>query len=208
MVIQRIITPNFCFIFSSRFRRLLQEDTKDKPSVIVPMKTVTMKQAVSQDPNDTNLVTVLMKTVTINRAVCQDPNDVKLMSCTHQNLQRLIRKHHLVYDPLLENINQISGMTLIGQQLPHHLNICWIHKWKLGRLVLLKLWSQKLHDMHPSLHFLRGYVFHQMYQNTEHIINWNISNFSDPSIVLCQTHASYGLPKLNSKVQLFCSQVT
>jgi hypothetical protein len=134
------------------------------------MKTVTMNEAVSQDPNDTNLMIILMKTVTMNQALCQDPDDMNLVSCKQQNLRRLIRKHHLVYDPLLEDINQISGMALTGQQLPQHLHICWRDKWKLECLVLLELQSQKLHHRHPSLQFLRGYVFHQMCQNTEHII--------------------------------------
>ena len=77
-----------------------------------------------EDPKDTLLVVVPMKTVTMNQAICQDTNGMKLMSCTHQNLQRQIRKHHQVYDPPLEDINQISCMALIGQHLPQLLNIC------------------------------------------------------------------------------------
>lgn len=88
------------------------------------MQTVTVNQAICQDPNDTNLMIVLMKTVTMTWAVCQDADNMKLMSCTHQNLQILIRKHRHVYDPPLEDVNQISCMALIGQHLPQVLNIC------------------------------------------------------------------------------------
>ena len=145
-------SPNFCLIFSYSFRILLQEDTKDPLLMVVPMKTVTVNQAVCQDPNDTNLMIVLMKAVTTNWAVGQDANNMKLMRCTHQNLQRKIRKHHQVYDPPLEDVNQISCMALIGQHLP-------------------KLQNRKLHRMHLSPQLLRGYVFHHMCQNTKHIIN-------------------------------------
>lgn len=117
-------SQNFGFISSSSFRILLQEDTKDELLVVVPMKTVPVNQAMCQDPNDTNLMTVLMKTVTMSWVVCQDANSMKQMSCTHQNLLRLIRKHHQVYEPPLEDINQTSCMALIGQHLPHLLNIC------------------------------------------------------------------------------------
>jgi hypothetical protein len=113
-------SPNFYFIFSSSFRIRLQEDTKNKLLVVVPIKTVTVNQAIYQDPNDTNLMMVLMKKVAMNWVVCQDANNMKQMSCTHHNLQRLIRKHHQVYDPPLEDVNQISCMALIGQLL----NIC------------------------------------------------------------------------------------
>jgi len=106
------------------FRILLEEDPKDTLLVVVPMKTVTMNQAICQDPNDTNLVVVLMKAVTMNWAEHQDAKSMKLMSCTHQNLQGEIRNHHQVYDPPLEDINQISCMALIGQHLPQLLNIC------------------------------------------------------------------------------------
>jgi hypothetical protein len=92
--------------------------------MVVPMKAVTVNQAVCQDPNDTNLMIVLMKAVTTNWAVGQDANNMKLMRCTHQNLQRKITKHHQVYDPPLEDVNQISCMALIGQHLPQLLNIC------------------------------------------------------------------------------------
>jgi len=88
------------------------------------MKTVTVNQAICQDPYDTNLMIVLIRAVTMNRAVRQEANGTKLMSCTHQNLQREIRKHHQVYDPPLEDVNQISCMALIGQHLPQLLNIC------------------------------------------------------------------------------------
>ena len=88
------------------------------------MKTVTVNQAICQGPNNTNLVVVLMKAVTMNWAEHQDANSTKLMSCTHQNHQRKIRKHHQVYDPPLEDINQISCMALIGQHLPQLLDIC------------------------------------------------------------------------------------
>jgi len=171
------------------------------------MKTVTVNQAIGQDPNNTNLMMVMMKAVTMNWAVRQDANSMKLMSCTHRSLQRLIRKHHQVYGPPLEDVNQISCMTLIGQHLPQVLNIWWIDKWQLERMVLLKLQGWMLHHTHPSPQFLRGYVFHQMCQNTKHIINWHISNFSEPSNVVCQNHASYGFLKINSKLHLFCSQV-
>jgi hypothetical protein len=199
----RVSSQNFCFIFPSNFRILLQEDPKDALLVVVPMKTVTVNQAICQDPKDTNLMIVLMKAVTVNWAVRQDANSMKLMSCIHQNLQRQIRKHHQVYDPPLEDVNQISCMALIGQHLTQLLNICWIDNWQLEHMVLLKLRGRKLRHTHPSPQFLRGYVFHQKCQNTKHIINWNISNFSEPSIVLYQTHASYGFLKLNHVLRLF-----
>jgi hypothetical protein len=203
----RVSSHNFCFIFFSGFRILLQEDPKDTLLVVVPMKTLTVNQAICQDPNDTNLVIVLMKAVTMNWAVRQDANSTKLMSCTHQNLQRQIRKHRQVYDPPLEDVNQISCMALIGQHLPQLLNICWIDKWRLERVVLLKLRGQKLHHTHPSRQFLRWYVVYQMCQNTKQIINWNISNFWEPFSVLYQSHASHSFLKMNSKFHLFCPQI-
>jgi hypothetical protein len=175
--------------------------------VVVPMKTVTVNQTICQDTNDTNLMMVLMKAVTVNWAVQQDTNNTKLMSGTHQSLQRLIRKHHQVYDPPLEDVNQISCMALIGQHLPHLLNICWIDKWQLERMVLLKLQGRMLHHTHPSPQFLRGYVVYQMCQNTKQIINWSISNFSEPSSVLYQSHASHSFLTINSKFHLFCPQI-
>ena len=193
----------FALFFFSGFRILLQEDPKDTLLVVVPKKTVTVNQAVCQDPNDTNLMIVLLKAVTMNWAVHQDANNMKLMSCTHQNLQRQIRKHHQVYDPLLEDINQISCMALIGQHLQQLLNICWIDKWQLEHMVLPKLRGQKLRHTHPSPQFLRGYVFHQMCQNTKHIINWNISNFSEPSNVLLSDPCIIWFSKLNSVLRLF-----
>lgn len=117
-------SQNFGFIFSYSFRILLQEDAKDELLVVVPIKTVTVNQAMCQDPNDTNLMIVLMKAVTVSWVVCQDANSMKQVSCTHQNLLRLIRKHHQVYEPPLEDINRTSCMAVIGQPLPHLLNIC------------------------------------------------------------------------------------
>jgi hypothetical protein len=93
-------------------------------------------------------------------------------------------------------------MALIGQHLPQIINICWIEY-----MLLLKLRGRKINHLHPSLRFLRGYVFHQMCQNIKHIINWHISNISEPSVVLYQTHASCCFLKINSKLHLFYSQV-
>jgi hypothetical protein len=105
-------------------RILLQEDTKDTLLVIVPMKTVTVNQAVCQDPSDTNLMTVLMKAVTMNWAVRQDANNTNLMNSTHQNLEGQIRMYRQFYNPSLEDVNQIRCMALIGQHLPQIINIC------------------------------------------------------------------------------------
>jgi len=120
-------------------------------------------------------------TVTVKKIVHWDPSDTKLMSLAHQSLWRLSRKHHLVYDPLLENLNQISGMAQIGYHLPQLLFVHWKDKLWMEVLLLLKLLSQELHSRHLPPQFLRGYVIHWMYQNIRSISIWNGFNFSAPS---------------------------